>query len=367
VKISGVGILALGISLPKQVRKNSDWPSTFSEESRKRRHEDIGVLTAELLDRAETDETVAITIEELSKYKDDPFRGAIERRVLEKGRHSSDLEMEAAKEALANAGIAASDIDVLLVYSSIQDLCTPNNGGILHHRLGMSPNSPAIGVETACGSLGAQIRLGSSLIMSGSAKYVLLVQSSAPSRVMDYLDPQSPTVGDAATAVLLGPSSKGRGLQSIVSIFNGRYHKVVAIAPAGKRGGAWYSGEDGRLLLRSLDYKGIGETMIGVGKMARDSIQMALDEAGTKIADVSFFASHQTLAAFIPICQRSAGLSHAKTMNTFSTIGSVLACSIPINLYHGMKEGLLKSDDTVALFTTGAGMSWNSGIVRWEI
>jgi 3-oxoacyl-[acyl-carrier-protein] synthase-3 len=204
--------------------------------------------------------------------------------------------------------VAASELDALLVYSALQDLAAPNNGGILHHQLGMSPNAPAIGVETACGSLATQIRLGGALIMSGSAKYVLLVQSTLASRAIDYLDPQSPTLGDAATAVLLGPASKDRGLQSVVTIFNGRYHKVVALAPAGKRGGAWYAAEDGRLVLRSLDYQGIGETMIGVGRMARQSIEMALDEASISRSDVSFFASHQTLAAFIPICQRSAGL-----------------------------------------------------------
>jgi 3-oxoacyl-[acyl-carrier-protein] synthase-3 len=132
-----------------------------------------------------------------------------------------------------------------------------------------------------------------------------------------------------------------------------------------KEDGRWYTGTDGPLRVTSHDYKSVQEKLPTIGKMARESLDLALQEANVSRSDITFFTCHQTISAFNPICRRASGLEHAKTMDTYETIGSVGASSIPINLYFARKQGLLVDNDLVALFTTGAGLNWSAGLLRW--
>jgi 3-oxoacyl-[acyl-carrier-protein] synthase III len=359
MKAAGIGIIGLGSYLPSEVRKNNYWSlETFQKNSQ----HDIGTASAELLADLMKTDSGRIAIEEMGKWKDDPYHGALERRVAPEGMRSSDMEVEAGKAALADAGLKPSDIGLLLLNSFLPDRPVPGNSGPVHGRLGLPLTSPAMGVDGVCGSFLLQLQLGAAYIRAGGAKYVLLIQSALQSRCLDHTRPLSITFGDAATAVVLGPVAPENGVLSCVSFNDGSYCDVAVLA--GDRDRPWYEGTS-RMQITSCDLKRVKEVIFKSGDMARMAVDRALEESGLTSSDVQFFTSHQTIAAFNPICRRATGLEHTKTVDTFRAIGSVSACAIPFNLQAASRDGMIRPGDVAAVFTTGSGFNWSAAILRW--
>jgi 3-oxoacyl-[acyl-carrier-protein] synthase-3 len=359
MKAKGIGIIGLGSYLPPDVRKNSFWSlETFQKNSQ----DDIGAASAELLAELTQTESGRIAIEEMAKWKEDPFHGALERRVAADGMRSSDMEVEAGRAAIADAGLKPEDIGLLLLNSFLPDRPVPGNSGPVHGRLGLPLTSPAIGVDGVCGSFLLQLQLAASYLLAGGARYALLVQSALQSRVLDHSRPLSITFGDAATAVVLGPVSKDNGILSCVTFNDGTYKDVAVVAGADDQ--PWYSGTS-RMRITSCDLKRVKEIIFKSGDMARMSVGGAIEEAGLRPADIQFFTSHQTIAAFNPICRRASGLEHTKTVDTFQAVGSVSACAIPFNLQVASRDGMIRPGDLAAVFTTGSGFNWSAAVLRW--
>jgi len=365
VKAKGIGILGLGSYLPPNVRKNDYWSLEAFEAFQKGGNVDLdlGAAPAEMLARLKTSASGRIALEEMAKWKNDPFHGALERRVADEKMLSSDMEVEAARDALKNAGLEAGDIDLMLLNSFLPDQAVPGNAGLVHSRLGMRPSAAAMEVDGVCGSFPFQLQLAAAYLLAGAGKHVLIVQSALQSRITDYRNPLSTTFGDAATAAVIGRVSPERGMLSCVSTTDGAYAGVAVLAA--QNGAAWYDTQGARLVPHSTDPLKTKEVVLRAGDMAKASIDQALEEAGTQAEDIQFFTSHQTIAAFSAICRRASGLGHTKTVDSFRSVASISACAIPLNLKIAQQEGLLRDGDLAAVFTTGAGFNWSSAIFRW--
>ncbi len=366
MRAKGIGIVGLGSYLPPEVRTNSYWSlDAFREFQRSGPDLDLGASSEAQRRQLQDSDAGRIALEELARWKDDPFHGALERRVAAADELSSDMEVSAARDALANAGLKPADIDLMLINSFLRDQAVPGNAGLVHAQLGLRQSAPAIEVDGVCGSFPFQLQLAAASLVAGAGKYALLVQSALQSRICDDRDPLSTTFGDAATAVVLGPVSPDKGLLSCVSATDGRYAGVARLAAENRT--PWYATNGARLVPGSADVKRTKEVIFRAGEMAAESVGRALDEAGLKASDVTFFTSHQTIAAFGAICRRASGLGHTKTIDSFRSFGSVSACAIPLNLAIAQREGLLRSGDVAAVFTTGAGFNWSAAILRWGV
>ncbi len=362
MKARGIGILGIGVYLPPEVRRNDYWSAEtirgFSAKSKL----DLGAPSQELIDRLRQSESGRIAVEELAKWKDDPFHGASERRAAAPEVQSSDMEVLAAEAALDDAGVDPSEIGLLLLNSFLPDQAVPGNAGAVHKRLGLPQSTPAIEVDGVCGSFLLQVQLAAPYLATGAAKRALLVQSSLQSRCCDYTDPLSTTLGDAASAVVLGPVSRTRGFLACASATDGNYAGVAVLVT--KDGTPWYAG-GGPLIPGSTNPERTREVILRAGEMAKESVACALAEGGVSPPAVDLFVSHQTIAAFNGICRRGCGLEHVKTLDTFARFGSVSACAIPLNMYYARNEGLLVDDALVVGFTTGAGFNWSAAVLRW--
>jgi 3-oxoacyl-[acyl-carrier-protein] synthase-3 len=365
MKAKGVGIIGLGSYLPPAVRKNDYWSLDAFEAFQKGGNVDLdlGAAPAEMLARLKTSASGRIALEEMAKWKEDPFHGAVERRVADAKMLSSDMEVEAARDAMKNAGLEPGDIDLMLLNSFLPDQAVPGNSGLVHHRLGLRPSAPAIEVDGVCGSFPFQLQLAAAYLLAGAGKHVLIVQSALQSRITDYRNPLSTTFGDAATAAVIGRVSPERGILSCVSTTDGAYAGVAVLAA--QNGAAWYDAQGARLVPHSTDPLKTKELVLRVGDMAKASIDQALEESGTRAEDIQFFTSHQTIAAFSNICRRASGLGHTKTVDSFRSVASISACAIPLNLKIAQQEGLLRDGDLAAVFTTGAGFNWSAAVMRW--
>ncbi|MHB8420060.1 MAG: 3-oxoacyl-ACP synthase III family protein [Myxococcales bacterium] len=361
MKASGIGIVGVGVHLPPDVRRNDHWSDETVAGFSRRGQDDIAAPSQKALETLASSPSAKITFEEMAKWKGDPFHGAVERRVAAEGVLSSDMELEAAKSALAAAGLKADDIGLLLLQSVVPDWALSTNPAILHHRLGLPTTCPGINTDNTCGGFLFQLQLASSVLMAGGARYALLVQSALMSRILDYSHPGSTTFGDAATAVVLGPVGPKRGILSIQNFMDGRYNGIAVFASPDNS--PWYRGR-GPLTLKTIDHARMSEVPLITGDLAAQAVGGTLDEAGLDRQEVDLFLSHQPTISFNAICRRAAGLEQVKTVNTFAHLGSTSSCVVPMNLEIALKERMVGDDDVAIFFTTGAGLNWGAAAVR---
>lgn len=351
-----IGILCVGTFLPPAVRTNDFWPASFRERFSETRKTDITTPDVN------APQAVALVREVLGQYEKDPFRGAKERRVLDLSLDASSMEVEAARQALDRAGLKATDIDVLIVSAVVPDLIGSGNASTVHHQLGLRPEVLTLNMDTQCSSPLSALLTAIPHIASGSAKYALLIQSAAYSRVLPYERPMSVNFGDGASAFILGKVADGRGVLGHSWFNDGSFHRAIAIAPRGKS--RWYEPSDGLVAVNPDLSKG-AEVPYRLAEIADQAVSTSLNKAGVTKESVDFFASHQTTAWFVELSARGAGLDGAKAPSTFAWTGGVGPANVGLNLEAGVSSGALKPDDVAVLYSTGAGMTWGSVVLRW--
>jgi 3-oxoacyl-[acyl-carrier-protein] synthase-3 len=349
------GILGIGVHLPAAERHNDWWPAATVEKWRDKARRAAAALPPPVMNDA-----IRFSLAKAKPYEDDPFNGIHSRRVMPAGSFSSEMETAAAQEALADAGIRASDVDALLVFSFCPDYLNVQNGPAIQKRLGLPERCLTLGIEGACNSFLLQMTLAQQLVAGGAAKNVLLVQSASFSAIIAPDSPMSPWFGDGATAAVVGPVAPGRGILSAVHRADGSRQRAVVTGVPGKR---WY--EPGRLTGYAEDPVLSRDLILGSAERAMQVIPEALREAGASAGDVGFYACHQGTPWLRVATQEYCGLTSARSLDTFPMFGSMTACNIPLVLSVARRERSLGEDDLVVMFAGGTGETWSSIVLRW--
>ena len=350
----GIGILGVGTFLPPIVRTNDWWPpevvAGWMERRRAARPGEIPV----------SGEGMARVLAAMSRQADDPFQGAVTRRVMPDDMTASDMEAAAAEAAIASAGIAPAEIDLLIVHSPVPEYLLSNTASVLHDRLGLSASCLALQVEASSYSFLAQLALAEPVLAAGRARVALLVQSCAASRLLDPADPVSALFGDGAGAVVLGGVGEDRGILGAVHRVDGRYPRTLIGSVPGK---AWYA--EGRIVLHSADPASARQVFLQTVDRGKEVVDDVLARAGRRAADVDFFAVHQGTPWLRQVAQEYLGLGAAKSLDTFPSTGYLFAVSIPLVLQLAQQRGLLEPDHLLVLFGGGTGMTYGATIMRW--
>ena len=354
---TAVGILGLGTYLPPEVRGNDWWPDDVVAGWRARLTAGIARLRTMPPPSAPG---AARVVQAMIELGGDPFEGVRERRVLAAELTATDMEVHAATAALAAAGVAPDEVDLLLLHSAVPEYQLSNVACPLHHRLGLPPACLALEAHAAAYSFLAQLALAVPMIESGRVRRALLVQSSAVSRVMDPTDPVSAKVGDAASAVVIGPVAAGSGVQAAVHRVDGTAPRaLIAAAP----GGRWY---DGRSLLSSADPASAQRVFLDTVDQSQEVITSVLANAGVAVEQVDFFAVHQGTPWLRRLVQEHAGLTAARSIDLFERTAYVFAASIPLVLAAAVADGALRAGDQVIALGGGTGMTCGATALRWS-
>ena len=355
----GIGILGIGTHLPPEVRHNDWWPAATVARWNQARAAQLAAVRA-APPPAPTAPGVAMVLRAMAEQTDhDPFRGVVERRVLAAGATATDMEAAAAEAALARAELDRREVDVLLLHSAVPEYLLANTACVLHHRLGLPTACLAMEAQASAYSFLAQLALAEALVAAGRARHVLLVQSSAASRLIDRDDPTSPAFGDAATAVVVGRVGAGRGVLAAVHRADGRCpSSLVASVP----GGRWY---DGRSVLHLGDPVGERKVILDTVDQGHEVIGAVLAAGGHAADQVDFFAVHQGTPWLRRLTQEHAGLARARSVDLFARTGYLFAASLPLVLATGAEQGLLAAGDLVVLFGGGTGITYGASLVRW--
>lgn len=355
-----IGILGIGTYLPDQVRKNDWWPKSYVDAWREKR---VNRMTRGAIpDDVPVTEGVRLVAQEMEAMAQDPFDGCLERRVMPDWMTSGDMEVLAGQRALADAGIAPDEIDVLLVQSLVADHAVINNAANVHERLGLRQRILALETQGACNGFLMQLEAARHMLSSGTLQRALIIQCAPSSRIIEPRDPYSVWLGDGASAVVLGPVSPGRGVLATSTRTDGRFHRAL-VGAVEEEGARWY--DPGTVKLRSLDPLAGRKMLLTSADLGKQVIDEVLAEAGYQADEVAFFACHQASGWFRRAAQRLCGLDKAHTVDIYSWAGNLAGASLPIVMQIGAKERLIQDGDLVAMYGGGAGMTWSAALLRW--
>lgn len=351
-----VGILGVGSYLPDEVRTNDWWPrSTLDAWAKK----DIVAGKQPPLENLEAGEK--IVVREMAALKNDTFRGSVERRVLAKSMRPSDAETEAARRAIAHAGIAISDIDFVLSSSFCPDSINVPNSFAVNRNLGIKQRCYTSGLDAGCNAFPLQLELAQQMIAGGRARYGLLTQSSILSRLLPYNEPFSTYFGDGAASMVVGPVPDGYGILGSSHFSNGGDCGALVAGVPGKE---WY--EEGRSYWYQNEKKTVFRMLLTVADIGKQAVDAALEDAGVSPERIDFFACHQGTPWMRKVVQEHAGLTRARALDTFPLTASLVGANIGLVMDSAMREGTLKKGDLTAVFASGVGTTWSSVILRWS-
>lgn len=295
----------------------------------------------------------------------DPYRGTRRRRYFPPGLKTSDAEAEAARRAIADAGLSPGDIDALLIQSFLPDEIQPKNAALVAHKLGLRRNVLAWEVDSICNTAVTHLLNASMLIRAGVATRVLCVQSAAYSRVSDPTSSSSIAEGDMASAFVVGPVAGSRA--SFAWRTDGALHAAIRLqwdAPAGAERRRWYEPARERLLIRfedELQSRVMGEIVANV----REVCSEALERAGMGVGELDLFIAHQPMSWNRALMEDALGLREGVAYDTFEEYGSINSAGISASLHHARLEGRLWRGARVLLFGPAAGYTYAAAAVCW--
>ena len=192
------GIAGIGTFLPEHVRTNDAWPASFGV-----RASHAGDRTFNDIPKAEDEVAAALVERDLEREASDPFLGALRRHVADDALSASEAEIIAGRRALAEAGIAGGEVDLVLSNSMVPDrVALPPSAVDVAHALGCH-RAQALGIEAACATAVSQLEIARAYVEAGLSRVVLLTQSHLMLRTFPLTHPACPGLGDAASAMVV--------------------------------------------------------------------------------------------------------------------------------------------------------------------
>ena len=307
----------------------------------------IAGLGAALPERAITSDAVAERLGVPS--------GWIERRTgIRERRHAaadarvSDLAAAAARSALADAGVDAAAIDLVLVATVAADEITPNAAPIVAHEIGAT-GAGAIDIGAACTGFISALTVGSGLIEAGRAHSVLVIGAEILSR---YTDPDDRSTaglfGDGAGAVVLVPAENGGSVGRTVLGSDGSAAPFI-VAPR----------DTG-----VIQMDGHETFKRAVTTLAANTVETVAAN-DLELDDIALFVLHQANGRILSAVAEALGVTSDRMLDAIGELGNTSAASIPLALDEARQRGRLRDGDRVLLGAVGAGFTWGATVVEW--
>lgn len=288
--------------------------------------------------------------------------GMKERHIASAGQASSDLAYEAALEALANAGISAAELDLIIVATITPDMAFPSTACILQNRLG-AKKAAAFDLSAACSGFIYGLANATALIGSGQYKNALVIGAECLSKITDYTDRNTCILfGDGAGAVVLGEVPQGRGFRSFELGADGSGGELLRSSAGGSRDPV-----SQRVLESKSQYIYMAgkEVFKFAVKIMGSAAEEALRKAGVDKSEIDLLIPHQANIRIIQSALERLELPESKCMINLNKYGNVSAASIPIALAEAVRENRVKEGDTLLFVGFGGGLTWGSSVLIW--
>ena len=280
--------------------------------------------------------------------------GIRSRYVAADGETTASLAADAARAALDHAGIAAADIDLIVLATATPDQTFPSSATKVQAMLGI-PDCIAFDVHAVCTGFLYALTVADSMLRGGNAKKALVIGAETFSRILDWEDRATCVLfGDGAGALVLSAEEGESGVLATKLHADGRHNDLLFVD-----GGPSTTGTVGKLRMKGREV--FRHAVVNLA----DVLTEVLAAAGLTSADVDWVVPHQANARILDATARKLGLPAEKVVVTVDRHANTSAASVPLALDTAVRDGRIRRGDLVVLEAMGGGFTWGAAALRY--
>jgi 3-oxoacyl-[acyl-carrier-protein] synthase III len=288
--------------------------------------------------------------------------GIRERRIAEPEQAMSDIARPAAEQALEQAGVAAKDVDLIIVATVTPDMAFPSTGAILADQLG-APDAAAYDLSAGCTGFMYALAQAYGMLAGGLSDRALVVGGDILSKIMDWTDRRTCVLfGDGAGAVMLERVDDGGGFLGFELGADGSGGPQLYMPGGGSRAPATAETVAERMHYAKMNGR---EVFKFATRVLVSSAAKVLEECGRDVDEVDVYVPHQANVRIIDHASRKLGIPDEKVVVNVDRYGNTSSGSIPLALADAQAEGRLEQGRLVLMTGMGAGLTWGSGLIEW--
>jgi 3-oxoacyl-[acyl-carrier-protein] synthase-3 len=276
------------------------------------------------------------------------------RYIAGEGETTVSLATDAARAALAAAGLQPRDIDLIVLATATPDQTFPSSATSVQAALDI-PDCVAFDVAAVCSGFLYALSVAESMIRAGSAQRALVIGAETFSRILDWEDRATCVLfGDGAGAIVLGAEDGERGVLATRLHADGRHNDLLYVD-----GGPSTTGTVGKLRMKGREV--FRHAVVNLAAVMNE----ALEAAGLSASDVDWVVPHQANARILDATARKLGLAPEKVVVTVDQHANTSAASVPLALDTAVRDGRVKPGDVLVLEAMGGGFTWGASILRF--
>lgn len=287
--------------------------------------------------------------------------GILARRYAAPDQATSDLCVEAARQAIRSARISPKDVDLVVVGTFTPDYQCPTTANLVQEALRL--DAPAMDVQAACSGFVYALATAAQFVATGNSRYALVVGGDCNSRIVNPRDQKvAPLFGDGAGAVVLAKGNSHQGLICYQLGSDGGGSSLLDRPSGGtKRPISAADIDSGSHFLR-MDGKSVFKWAV---RALTESIDLVLRQSGLSVDDVGLYVLHQANIRIINNAVEQLGIPTERVFNNLQNYGNTSGGSIPIALDEAFQAGRISRGDTLLMSGFGAGLTWGTCLFRW--
>ncbi|HEX7783230.1 MAG TPA: beta-ketoacyl-ACP synthase III [Sphingobium sp.] len=282
--------------------------------------------------------------------------GIRQRHIAADGETTATLATEAARKAMAAAGVAPEDIGLIILATATPDQTFPASATLVQAALGID-DCIAFDVAAVCSGFLYALSVADNMIRGGAADKAIVIGSETFSRILDWEDRGTCVLfGDGAGAIILGAEESLEGKRGILASklhADGRHNQLLYVD-----GGPSTTGTVGKLRMKGQEV--FRHAVVNLASVMRE----ALDAAGLSIEDVDWVVPHQANARILDATARKLRLAPEKVIITVDRHANTSAASVPLALDVAVGDGRIRAGDLVVLEAMGGGFTWGASVLR---
>jgi 3-oxoacyl-[acyl-carrier-protein] synthase-3 len=280
--------------------------------------------------------------------------GIKSRYVAGDGETTATLATDASRRALDHAGVAATDIDLIVLATATPDQTFPSSATKVQAALGIN-DCIAFDVHAVCTGFLYALAVADSMLRSGGAKKALVIGAETFTRILDWEDRGTCVLfGDGAGALVLAAEETDGGILATRLHADGRHNDLLFVD-----GGPSTTGTVGKVRMKGREV--FRHAVVNLASVLNE----VLDAAGLTSADVDWVVPHQANARILDATARKLGLPAEKVVVTVDEHANTSAASVPLAFDTAIKDGRIKRGDIVVLEAMGGGFTWGAAALRY--
>ena len=288
--------------------------------------------------------------------------GIKERRIAAENETTSDMAARAAKNAMKNAGIEASEIDLIILATVTPDMNFPSTACFVQQKI-KAINAVALDVSAACSGFPYALSIAQAYIQTGQFATIMIVAADKLSSITDWEDKNTCVLfGDGAGACILRSTTSKNGLLSLYLGSDGRKSDLLCMPGGGSANPITHKMIDERL--HYVKMRGSELFKIAIKKMVL-SAEKALEKCDMTIEDIDMLVPHQANIRIIKAVGARLNLKDEQVYTNLEKHGNLSAASTITALNDAILTKAVKENDIIVLSAFGGGLTWGGAVIRW--